>query len=411
MRIVLLGAPGSGKGTQSKLLVEKYGVPQVSTGDLLRAALVSGTPLGLQAKAAMDAGQLVSDEIVLGIIRERLRERDARAGFVLDGFPRNLSQAQALDQMLLGMGQPLDLALLIDVDYDILLQRMVGRRTCTSCGTLYNMFTSPPRMEGQCDKCGGTLHHRADDNEETISNRLRVYETQTKPLVGYYEEQGKMTSVDGLGEVNAVFKRLTAIVDVLRRKKAKASSAMDAITAAVAAAAKKAKPKAEAKPAKKAAKKAAKKKVAKKKTAKKKVAKKKVTKKKTAKKKVTKKKVAKKAAAKRKTAKKKVAKKKSAAKRKSTKKKASKKKAATKRKSTKKKAAKKKAAAKRKTTKKKADKKKVAKRKPTKKKAVKKKAAKKKVAKKKVARKPAKKRAAKKKAARKPARKKAGRRR
>jgi adenylate kinase len=189
MRIVLLGAPGSGKGTQAKLLVEKYGIPQVSTGDLLRAALQAGTPLGLQAKAAMDTGQLVSDEIVLGIIRERLRERDARAGFILDGFPRNVAQAQALDQMLLGMGQPLDLALLIDVDFDILLQRMVGRRTCTNCGALYNMFTSPPKLEGQCDRCGGTLHHRADDNEETISNRLRVYDTQTKPLVGYYGDQ------------------------------------------------------------------------------------------------------------------------------------------------------------------------------------------------------------------------------
>ena len=312
MRIVLLGAPGSGKGTQSKLLVDKYGVPQVSTGDLLRAALVSGTPLGLQAKAAMDAGQLVSDDIVLGIIRERLRERDARSGFVLDGFPRNLAQAHALDQMLLGMGQPLDMALLIDVDFDILLQRMVGRRTCTSCGTLYNMFTSPPKLDGQCDKCGGTLHHRADDNEETISNRLRVYDTQTKPLVGYYDEQSKLAEVDGLGEVNAVFKRMTAIVDVLRRKKAKTSSAVDAITAVVAAAAKKAKPKAkvEVKPAKKkaAAKKKTAKKAAKKKAVVKKVVKKKVAaKKKVAKKTVTKKKSIKRAAPKRKVTKKKAA--------------------------------------------------------------------------------------------------------
>lgn len=386
MRIVLLGAPGSGKGTQSKLLVDKYGIPQVSTGDLLRAALVAGTPLGLQAKAAMDAGQLVSDEIVLGIIRERLRERDARSGFVLDGFPRNLSQAQALDQMLLGMGQPLDMALLIDADFDILLQRMVGRRTCTSCGTLYNMFTSPPRLEGQCDKCGGTLHHRADDNEETISNRLRVYETQTKPLVGYYDEQGKMSRVDGLGEVNDVFKRLTAVLDVLKRKKAKATSAMDAITAAVAAAAKKARPKKAA--AKKAAeKKPAKKAAAKKKTAKK-VAKKKVVKKtakkKTAKKKVVKKKVVKKAAKKKvvkKTAKKKVAKKKQAkktAKKKVVKKAAKKKKTAAKRKPTRKpakkvtrkKVAKKKPA--KKPIKKSSTKKKVAKKKPVKKKAGKK---------------------------------------
>ena len=246
MNIILLGPPGAGKGTQAKLLVEKYGIPQVSTGDLLRAALQASTPLGLQAKAAMDSGQLVSDEIVLGIIRERLRERDARAGFVLDGFPRNIAQAQALDQMLLGMGQPLDLALLIDVDFDILLQRMVGRRTCTNCGTLYNMFTSPPKMDGQCDKCGGRLHHRADDNEETISNRLRVYDTQTRPLIGYYDEQGKLQEVDGLGEVQTIFRRMVSVIEAVRKQKAKASSAVDAIQAVVAAAAKKAKPKAEA---------------------------------------------------------------------------------------------------------------------------------------------------------------------
>ena len=194
----------------------------------------------------MDSGQLVSDEIVLGIIRERLRERDARAGFVLDGFPRNIAQAQALDQMLLGMGQPLDLALLIDVDFDILLQRMVGRRTCTNCGTLYNMFTSPPKMDGQCDKCGGRLHHRADDNEETISNRLRVYDTQTRPLIGYYDEQGKLQEVDGLGEVQTIFRRMVSVIEAVRKQKAKASSAVDAIQAVVAAAAKKAKPAAEA---------------------------------------------------------------------------------------------------------------------------------------------------------------------
>lgn len=364
MRIVLLGAPGSGKGTQSKLLVDKYGIPQVSTGDLLRAALVAGTPFGLQAKAAMDAGQLVSDEIVLGIIRERLRERDSRNGFVLDGFPRNIAQAQALDQMLLGMGQPLDLALLIDADFDILLQRMVGRRTCTSCGTLYNMFTSPPRLEGQCDKCGGTLHHRADDNEETISNRLRVYETQTKPLMGYYGEQGKLSQVNGLGEVNEVFKRLVAIVDVLKRKKAKASSAVDAITAAVAAAAKKAKPKAEAKPA--AAPKKEKKPEPKKAPAKKKAAPKK---KKTVKKKAAPKKkpVAKKKKVVKKAAKKKVVKKKAPARRKPV----AKKKVAPKKKKAVKKPAKKKAAPKKKVAKKKAParKKPAAKKRPVKKKA------------------------------------------
>ncbi len=361
MRIVLLGAPGSGKGTQAKLLMDKYGIPQVSTGDLLRAALQAGTPLGMQAKAAMDAGQLASDEIVLGIIRERLRQKDARAGFILDGFPRNTAQAQALDQMLLGMGQPLDLALLIDVDFDILLQRMVGRRTCTSCGTLYNMFTNPPKMEGQCDRCGGTLHHRADDNEETISNRLRVYDTQTRPLIGYYSDQEKLEDVDGYGEVNVVFKRLVSVIDAARKKKAKASSAVDAIQAMVAAAAKKAKPKAAEKPKKKAKAKA-KAKAKPKKKAKPKPKKKAKVKKKVAKKKKTAKR---KAAPKRKTAKKKAApKRKKTAKRKtaSKRKKSAKRKAAPKRKKSAKrkaapklkKTAKRKAAPKRKTAKRKA---------------------------------------------------------
>ncbi|HWP94704.1 MAG TPA: adenylate kinase [Gammaproteobacteria bacterium] len=220
MRIVLLGAPGSGKGTQAKLLVEKFHIPQVSTGDLLRAALAAGTPLGLRAKAAMDAGQLVSDDIVLGIIRERLRERDAKNGFILDGFPRNIPQAEALDAMLLELGQPLDRAVLIDVDFDALMQRLTGRRTCTNCGATYNIYTSPPTIEDQCDRCGGVLHHRADDNEETISNRLRVYEAQTRPLVDYYRAQGKLAVVPGIGEIDDIFKRLVAVLGKDGRKSA-----------------------------------------------------------------------------------------------------------------------------------------------------------------------------------------------
>ena len=212
MRIVLLGAPGSGKGTQAKQLVDKYGIPQISTGDLLRAAVADRTPLGLQAKAAMDAGQLVTDEIVLGMIRERLSQPDANKGFILDGFPRNLAQAGALDQMLNSMGQPVDAALLIDVDFDILMQRLTGRRTCTSCGQMYNVYTTPPKIEGQCDKCGGELHHRADDNEETIGNRLRVYENQTAPVAEFYRTQGKLNTVEGVGEIKEIF---TAILGVL----------------------------------------------------------------------------------------------------------------------------------------------------------------------------------------------------
>ena len=171
MRIVLIGAPGGGKGTQAKLLVEEYGIPQISTGDLLREAVAAGTPLGMRAKAAMEAGQLVSDDIVLGMIRERLSKPDAQKGFILDGFPRNIPQAESLDKLLADMGKPLQISLLIDVDFNILMQRLTGRRTCSQCGAIFNVHTSPPRLEGRCDKCGGELTQRADDNEETVGDR------------------------------------------------------------------------------------------------------------------------------------------------------------------------------------------------------------------------------------------------
>ncbi|OOZ41559.1 adenylate kinase [Solemya pervernicosa gill symbiont] len=225
MRIVLLGAPGSGKGTQAKLLVDKYKIPQISTGDLLRDAVAAGTQLGNQAKLAMDAGHLVSDEIVLGIIRERLEEKDAKKGFILDGFPRNLAQAESLDALLMEIGQPLELSLLIDVDFDILLQRLTGRRTCRSCGQMYNIYSSPPKMDDQCDKCGGSLHHRGDDNEETISNRLRVYETQTIPVVDFYQEQELLRSVQGIGEIKDIFKAISKVVSATPKRKAVIPSA------------------------------------------------------------------------------------------------------------------------------------------------------------------------------------------
>ena len=208
MRIVLLGAPGSGKGTQGKKLAEKYGIPQISTGDLLRAAVAAKTPLGQQARAAMDAGQLVSDDIVLGLIRERLNEPDTANGFILDGFPRNLAQAEALDAMLDEIGRPLQVALLIDVDFDILMKRLTGRRTCESCGQMYNIYTSPPKVDGRCDKCGGKLVQRADDNEETIRKRLKVYEEQTMPLIAYYREQGKLHTIKGEGDIDDIFTRI-----------------------------------------------------------------------------------------------------------------------------------------------------------------------------------------------------------
>lgn len=219
MRIILIGAPGSGKGTQAKYLIEKYSVPQISTGDLLRAAVVAQTPLGRQAKAVMEAGQLVPNDIVLGMIRERITRPDAQNGFVLDGFPRNIAQAEALDTLLGGLGRPIDIVLQIDVDLDLLMQRMVGRLTCISCGALFNSFTKPPIMDERCDNCGGPLHHRSDDNEETIDRRLRVFVTQTQPLTEKYKQEKKLHIIDGQGEIDEVTKRIKSSLRGIRSRR------------------------------------------------------------------------------------------------------------------------------------------------------------------------------------------------
>ncbi|HXG29853.1 MAG TPA: adenylate kinase [Nevskiales bacterium] len=208
MRIVLLGAPGSGKGTQAKKLMERHGIPQISTGDLLRAAVRAGTALGKKAKAAMDAGQLVADEIVIGMIRERLQDADTERGFIMDGFPRSGAQARELDAVLGSLGQPLDKALLIDVKFDALMKRLTGRRTCKDCGQMYNVYYSPPRKDGVCDRCGGELLQRADDNEDTIGNRLKVYQDQTEPLIEYYQKQGKLAAIDGEGDIEEIYARI-----------------------------------------------------------------------------------------------------------------------------------------------------------------------------------------------------------
>jgi len=221
MRLVLIGAPGSGKGTQAKFLTEKYNIPQVSTGDLLRAAVAAQTPLGRQAKAVMDAGQLVPNDIVIGMIRERIMRPDAENGFILDGFPRNLEQAEALDALLASLGQPIDAVLQINVDFDLLMQRMVGRLTCLSCGALFNSFTNPPAIDSQCDLCGGTLHHRSDDNEETIDRRLRVYETHTQPLTAYYSNKGNLHAIDGQGTVEEIKKRIKSALRGMRSSRIK----------------------------------------------------------------------------------------------------------------------------------------------------------------------------------------------
>jgi adenylate kinase len=212
MRIVLLGAPGSGKGTQSQRLVERFHIPQISTGDLLRAAVAHGTPLGLQAKEAMSAGRLVADEIVLGMIRERLGEPDTRDGFILDGFPRNIAQARALDDMLAQVDQPLDTVVQMNVDYGELSRRIAGRRTCTDCGKVLNLLTSPPATleHERCPKTGQPhrLFQRPDDNESTVAERLRVYEAQTRPLIDYYRDQGLLRSIEAEGEIADVSARL-----------------------------------------------------------------------------------------------------------------------------------------------------------------------------------------------------------
>lgn len=213
MRLVFLGAPGAGKGTQAKRLVEKYGIPQISTGDLLRAAVAAGTPLGKEAKAYMDRGELVPDSVVLGMVKERLSQEDCKKGFILDGFPRNVAQAEALDKMLAEMNMPLDLALNLDVPFDDLMKRLTGRRTCKSCGQMYNVYYSPPKVEGKCDKCGGELFQRDDDKEETIRKRLEVYKAQTEPLIDYYTKKGILKSVSGTGSIDEIFNNICAILE------------------------------------------------------------------------------------------------------------------------------------------------------------------------------------------------------
>ena len=209
-RVVLLGAPGAGKGTQAKMLIEKYKIPQISTGDILRKAVADGTPLGKEAKVIMDSGGLVSDKIVLGLVEERIKQPDCKAGFILDGFPRNTAQAEALDNILFGKGMPLTAALNIDVDMNDLLKRLTGRRTCKSCQQMYNIYFSPPKKEGTCDKCGGALFQRDDDKEETIKKRLDVYTKQTAPLIDYYAKKNIMKTIMGTGSINEIFNKVVA---------------------------------------------------------------------------------------------------------------------------------------------------------------------------------------------------------
>jgi adenylate kinase len=231
MKLILIGAPGSGKGTQAKYLTEKYHVPQIATGDLLRAAVAAMTPLGRQAKTIMDAGQLVPNDIVIGMIRERIARPDADQGFILDGFPRNIAQAIALDDILDKLGKPIDAVLQFDVDAEMLIQRMIGRLTCISCGALFNLFTQPPAIDDKCDECGGTLHHRSDDNEETIERRLHIFEALTQPVSDHYKHKGILHVLEAHGDVSEVTKRVKSALRGLRPKRTPVKPMLEPVTA------------------------------------------------------------------------------------------------------------------------------------------------------------------------------------
>jgi adenylate kinase len=212
MNIILLGPPGAGKGTQAKMLIDKYKMPQISTGDILRAAVKEGTPLGKEAKSYMDKGQLVPDSVVIGIVEDRIQQPDCRNGYMLDGFPRTVPQAEALDEMLRKRKAKIDHVVSVEVASAELVKRLTGRRTCRECGAGFHVQFDPPKKAGTCDKCGGELYQRDDDNEKTVTARLRVYESQTLPLIAYYKGQGKLRSVDGLGEMKTIFERITKVL-------------------------------------------------------------------------------------------------------------------------------------------------------------------------------------------------------
>lgn len=207
VRVLLLGPPGAGKGTQARFLEERYGACRLSTGDILRQAVSDQTPLGKKAKAYMDKGSLVPDDVMVELVAERLRARDCYGGFILDGFPRTVAQAEALDLMLGDMGSTIDCALNIRVPRQMILQRLAGRRTCSRCGTLYHVLFDPPRREGFCGRCGARLYQREDDREETVAHRLDVYETQAAPLIDYYRKKGLLQEIDGVGRVEEIQSR------------------------------------------------------------------------------------------------------------------------------------------------------------------------------------------------------------
>ncbi len=218
MRVVFLGMPGTGKGTQAKMLVEKYGIPQISTGDMLRAALAKKTKLGLLAKKYMDAGKLSPDSVIINMIKERIKEKDCKKGFIFDGFPRTMAQAQALDTLFSELNLKLDAVITLDVRRETILDRMTGRRTCASCGAIYNLTLNPPKKQGVCDICQGKLMQRDDEKPETVLSRLKVYDEQTAPVLAYFERKKLLHRINGEKDIPVVFKELCTIFDKLKAK-------------------------------------------------------------------------------------------------------------------------------------------------------------------------------------------------
>ena len=212
MNIVLMGLPGAGKGTQADKIIEKYAIPHISTGDMFRAAIKNGTELGLKAKSFMDEGKLVPDEVTIGIVRERLSQADCEKGFLLDGFPRTVPQAEALDSILVELGKNIEHTINIEVEKDELVARLSGRRICKTCGTSYHLIFNPPAEEGKCDKEGGELYTRADDNPETVSNRLEVNMNQAQPLLDFYQAKGVLSNINGQQHIDQVFADLDALL-------------------------------------------------------------------------------------------------------------------------------------------------------------------------------------------------------
>jgi len=216
VNLVLMGLPGAGKGTQAERIVEKYGIPHISTGDMFRAAMKEGTELGLKAKSFMDKGELVPDDVTIGIVRERLSKDDCEKGFLLDGFPRTVPQAEALENLLEELSKKIDYVININVDKSILMERLTGRRICKDCGSTYHLVFNPPAKEGVCDRCGGELYQRADDNAETVQNRLDVNIKQQEPLLTFYEEKGYLRSIDGQQDITKVFAEIEQLLEGLR---------------------------------------------------------------------------------------------------------------------------------------------------------------------------------------------------